>query len=225
MISANTAWGTAVGTGIVGPYSISFPLYSQTHLTVLLVTNGSPAIMALGTDYTFTAWIPDAKGQVAAPQITFAVAVTSGVQIVYFLSLPGTQLANISNFSAFFPSVHEAEFDKLDQFSLMLLEWAKKTIKAPDQEQSGSKILTLPPAAARASLLLGFDAQGNVSLSIPTTTTLTLTGLPFHLIANDAALAGLPAISSLALTQDAGVLWFYNPYDGNGWEKVSITLP
>ena len=167
-ISATTAWGSAMGTGITGPYAIPFSLYNQTDLTVLLVTNNVPTTMALGTDYSFTSWTPDNKGQVASPAITFTNGVAGGTLIVFLLTPPPSQLTSITNQSAYFPALHEARFDQLDQMDLRLLEWAKKTIKAPDQEQGGATSLTLPPVASRYGKVLGFDANGNIlMLGVP----------------------------------------------------------
>jgi len=161
-VPANTAWGSAVGTGITGLYSIPFPLYSQTHLTVETVSNNVPTTLNLGTDYTFTSWLPDNKGQVANPQITFTNPVAGGVEIVFLLFPPGTQLTAITNQFEFFPSLHEAEFDLLAQFTLMLLQWSGKSIKAPDWEYAGQTNQTMPPVAVRSLQLAGWDATGNL---------------------------------------------------------------
>lgn len=164
-IPATTAWGSATGTGITGPYAIPFPLYSQSHLTVKTVANGVVTTMALGTDYTFTSWTPDNKGQVASPAITFNSVVAGGTLIVFLLTPPGTQLTAITQQSSFFPALHEVEYDLEAQKTLQLLQWAGKTIKAPDQEYAGQTSLDLPPIASRANLFLGFDANGNIQMS------------------------------------------------------------
>jgi len=216
-IAANTAWGSAIGSGTTGPFAVPFVLYSQTHLQVLQVSNNVPTTMNLGTDYTFTSWNADNKGQVAAPEITFTTAVAGGVLIVFRLVLPGTQLTAISNFSAFYPQLHEQEFDLEDQYSLMLGEWIQKAVKAPDWESSGNGVnLTLPAISARASLVLGFDASGNVAMYAQ-----GAGGAPPFLTGY--AFASLPAVTSfmLAMCTD-GPIAAYNTVLGT-WVKLNYT--
>lgn len=163
-IPANTAWGSAVGSSITGPYSIPFVMYDQTTLGVIEVANGVPSFPQLGTDYNFTSFVLDEKGQCASPQITFTNPVAAGTLIVFLLVMPGTQLTSITNFDQFFPSEHEVTFDQLLQMSLMLNQWAGKSIKAPDYEFAGQANLTLPSIAQRAMNFLFFDNLGNISL-------------------------------------------------------------
>ena len=163
-VPSNVAWGSAVGTGIIGPYAIPFGLYTQSWLKILTVANNVPSFPVLGTDYTFTSWTPDNKGWVANPQITFTNPVAGGTLIVFLLMPPGTQQTAISNFSPFFPQIHEMTFDQLTQLSLMLLQWAGKSIKAPDWESAGATNLTLPPVAQRASMYPFFDVNGNLTV-------------------------------------------------------------
>ena len=165
-----TAWGSADGSGITGPYNIPFPLYSQSHATILLVTNNVPTSPYLGTDYTFTSWSPLPNGQVVAPQITFTADVPNGTEIIFLLTPPGTQETAITNFSDYMPELHEQEFDLLAQKTLQLLQWAGKTIKAPDWEYAGQANLTLAPISVRASMIQSYDANGNLAYLPPSTT-------------------------------------------------------
>lgn len=245
MISATTAWGSATGTGITGPYAIPFALYSQSHLTVLQVSNGIATVMNLGTDYTFTAWSPDNKGYVASPAITFTVSVAGGVLIIFLLAPPGTQLVSNSNFSTYSPTMQEQQADILDQKTLQLLEWAKKSIKAPDWEANGLCNLTLPPVASRKNLLVGMDNNGNVSMvsAVPagsvsfTTTgqiiaaiasvTSLLQTLGINIVANLAAVLALVPVSNtvnLAFQLDTSDLWIYN-FTSVAWLKLAQVQP
>ena len=216
-IGSSAAYGSAVGSGTTGPFNVPFPLYSQADLTILLVTNSIPVTQALGTDYTFTAWSPDTKGQVASPQVTFTNAVGAGVLIVFLLTPAGTQTTAITNFPQFFPSKHEATFDTLTQRSNQLAESAGKSLKAPDFEQAGATDLTIPPVVTRASMLLGFDASGNATVSSP--------GLSFPLYTTY-AYADLPTNGTtfaMAWTTD-GYFAMFNTLT-SAWEKIGRVSP
>lgn len=201
-IQSTQAFSQAISTGVPIHYNIPFPLYSQTHLTVLKVTNNVPTIAALGTDYTFTTWNPDNKGQVQNPVILFSIQPPGGTLLVFLLTPPGTQLTSITNQNAFFPATIEMEYDLEAQFPLKLNEWAMKSIKAPDWEYSGNGVnLTLPPIALRASGLLGFDSAGNIVIYPQTTTT---SGVPIYPASTQSALPtpAVPGSPAMGYTSD-----------------------
>jgi|SRR6185369_3112179 len=244
-IAAVTAWGQALGTGIVGPYAIPFSLYDQTQLQVLTVVNNVPTLMVLGTDYTFTSFTQDNKGQCASPAITFTSVVAGGTLIVFLLAPAGTQTTQITNYPTFFPAIHEARFDQLAMKTLQLVQWMGKAIKCPDFEQAGATNQTMPAIADRASKVAGWDANGNLtataavpagSVSFSTfgealaaiaslTALLNLLGL--FTVANQGALAGLTPITNginIAYQQDTGDYWVYNGIVAD-WIKLAQVTP
>lgn len=168
MISAITAWASVVGNGTTGPFSVPFPLYKQSHLKLILDNNGTISTLALGTDYTFSSFVQDNKNQCQSPAITFVNNTIVGATYVFLLNLPLTQLTDISNFSQYFPQLHEQEMDMLDQGTLMMNERINKSIKAPDAESSSQVNFTLPLAALRAGALIGFDAATGNNLVMVT---------------------------------------------------------
>ena len=249
-IAASTAWGNAVGTGITGPYSIPFPLYSQSNLTVLQVDNSTPTApvittMNLGTDYTFTSWVADNKGQVASPQITFTDAVDSGILIIFLLTMPATQSTAITNFDRFFPASHESTFDQIIQNIDQLKEWSRKSIKAPDYEANSLSDLTLPCVAARASKVVGMDENGNLTMltSVPAgSVAFSSTGeliaaiasvnallqlLNIYIVADGTALAAVTPTNgtlNMAYQVDMDQLWKYN-FLRAAWEEIATVQP
>ena len=252
MIPANTAWGNAVGSGTTGPFAIPFTLYSQSHLTVLQVNVTVPTVpvvttMNLGTDYTFTAWTPDNKGQVQNPAITFTNAVGAGILIIFLLVLPQTQLTAFTS-GPYSPGAAEAADDILTQMCQQLWQWAAKTVRAPDWEAAGLAALTLPPVALRANKFLAFDAGGNAvpssvssvgSVTFSTygqalvalaSVTALLQSLGLYIgpaaVANGAALAAIAAPQGgwIAYQTDTGVLWGYNA-SAVAWNQISWSQP
>ncbi len=164
MIGSNTAWGSAVGGGTTGPFSIPFPLYNQSHLMVIQVIVGPPIVVTtkyLGIDFSFTSWSPDNKGQVADPEITFSANVTGGALLIFALMPPVTQLTQFSA-GPYSPGAEEASEDLATQVMAMLYERVAKSVRAPDYEQSLVNNLVLPAASVRASQVIGFDASGNL---------------------------------------------------------------
>lgn len=199
MIGSNTSWGSAVGGGTTGPFSIPFPLYNQSQLMVIQVISSVPATKYLGIDYTFTAWSPDNKGQVAAPEITFTSNVTGGALLVFILMPPVTQLTQFSA-GPYSPGAEEASEDLATQVSQMLYERVAKSVRVPDYEQSLSSSQTLPALALRASQLMGQDANGN------------LTMYPLGGSSSQVTSATLPAVGALGawyyLTDTGQMAWW-----------------
>lgn len=252
MIPANTAWGNAVGSGTTGPFAIPFPLYSQSHLTVLQVNNSVPTApvvttMNLGTDYTFTAWTPDNKGQVSNPAITFANAVAGGILIIFLLVLPQTQLTAFTS-GSYSPGQAEAADDILTQMCQQIFQWAAKTVKAPDWEAAGATTQTMPPVALRANKIAGWDPNGNLiatlvanvgsvtfsafgqTLVALASVTALLQSLGLYIgpaaVANAAGLAAIAAPQGgwIAYQTDTGALWGYNA-SAVAWQQISWSQP
>ena len=252
MIPANTAWGNAVGSGTTGPFAIPFTLYSQSHLTVLQVNVTVPTVpvvttMNLGTDYTFTAWTPDNKGQVQNPAITFTNAVGAGILIIFLLVLPQTQLTAFTS-GPYSPGAAEAADDILTQMCQQLWQWAAKTVRAPDWEAGGATNLIMPPIAIRANKVAGWDVAGNLIATLASnvgtvtftafgqtlvglaslTALLQLLGLYIGpaAVANGAALAAIatPQGGWIAYQTDTGVLWGYNA-SAAAWNQISWSQP
>ena len=253
MISANTAWGNAVGTGITGPYSIPFALYSQSHLTVIEVDNTTPTApvvttMNLGTDYAFTSWLPDTKGFVSAPQITFVATVTAGFLIIFLLTPPGTQLVSNSNFAQYSPTMQEQQADIEDQYSLRINELVSKALRCPNWESSAAVDMTIPSVAIRANKFLAFDVNGKPTMSTVSsigsvtftafgqtlvalaslTSLLQLLGLYIGpaSVANGAALAAIatPQGGWIAYQIDTGSFWAYNA-SATAWQQIPWSNP
>lgn len=225
MISSPTAWGNAVGTGTTGPFAIPFHLYSQTHLTVLMIVSGVLTTLALGTDYNFTpgTWTPDNKGQVAQPEITTTVAIAGGATLIFLLVLPGTQLTAFTS-GPYSPGADEAADDLLTQLGNMLMERVAKSIRAPDQEFSGNGVnMVVPPIANRVSSVLGFDVNGAVKI-YPLVSSTVVVGPPCALI-EGVAFASLPVQAAFALAWTTDQVFAMFNTNTNSWEKIARVAP
>jgi hypothetical protein len=166
-IAATTNRGDFTGTAITGPYTVPFPLYAQAHLKVIVTDAATDldTVQVLGVDYTFTAFVADNMGKVAAPQITFTNAVAGGDHIALLMEPPGTQLTSIKNQDRFFATTHEAKFDLLAEKSLEHQNSIDGAIKLPDSEAPSLFTMTLPRKSLRINSTLGIDNDGNLITS------------------------------------------------------------
>jgi hypothetical protein len=161
-ISATTNRTTYTSTGSAGPYSVTFPMYDQTHATVILTdSNGVDTVQTLTTDYTFSAFVKDNMGRVASPQITFTGSVASGTKITILLTPPGTQITDIKNQNKFFATSHEAEFDLLAQKTMQQSGQILGSLRLTESENPTDFDMRLPKKAVRAGGVLAFDDNGN----------------------------------------------------------------
>lgn len=158
-----------MGAGSTGPYYVTFPVYAQANVVVISTVDatGVETILQNNVDYTWTSFVADNLGQVTAGQITLTDVLASGYTLSILSVPPGTQLTDIKNQAAFFPVIHEIEMDLLAQKDLQQQEQLDKALVAPDSEPSGTCDLTLPAATIRASMILGFDSDGDVEMLDP----------------------------------------------------------
>jgi hypothetical protein len=111
------------GTGSAGPFTVPFPFYDASHLTVLQTD-------ALFNQTTLTGWTATGAGGPSGA-VTLAAACPFGSTLTILRLVPLTQITSIKNQEAFFPEVHEQEMDLLAMADQQLDEAMDRTLRLP----------------------------------------------------------------------------------------------
>ena len=152
-IPSNVTRNSYTGTGITGPYPVTFKFFEDADLRVTVAdTNGVETVKTLTTDYTVTG-----AGEQAGGSITFTAAVTNGYSIVIEPKADLTQDTDIKNEGGNLRESIEDRFDRLcreDQVQQNLID---RSIKVQTTDL-GSVDSVLPPREAGA--LIGWNDTG-----------------------------------------------------------------
>ena len=106
----------SIGNGSVNQYSFGFKIYSETEIMVLILAPNARryVILDLATHYTVT--LMDNSGVVNLTDGPFDWIINTNLKNDYKIAIirkiPLTQLTDIKNQGAFYPSIHELQFDK-----------------------------------------------------------------------------------------------------------------
>jgi hypothetical protein len=111
------------GTGSAGPFTVPFPFYDASHLTVLQTD-------ALFNQTTLTGWTATGAGGPSGA-VTLAAACPVGSTLTIMRLVPLTQITSIKNQEAFYPEVHEQEMDLLAMADQQLDEAMDRTLRLP----------------------------------------------------------------------------------------------
>lgn len=146
------------GEQVVFPYT--FFILKKAHIQVVLCdSEGTETVLELTTHYEVSG-----AGDPEGGNVTTIATYASGNTLTLVRDVTSTQETDYIEHDMFPASSHERALDKLTMIVQELEEKVERTIKAPvADEEPGVK---LPGAVARALKLLGFDADGDVSLDI-----------------------------------------------------------
>lgn len=111
------------GTGSAGPFTVPFPFYDASHLTLIQTD-------ALFNQTTLTGWTATGAGGPSGA-VTLAAACPVGSTLTIMRIVPLTQITSIKNQEAFFPEVHEQEMDLLAMADQQLDEAMDRTLRLP----------------------------------------------------------------------------------------------
>lgn len=154
------------GNGVTTTFSYTFLIPSSTGSTTdqtwctLTYTdaNGNQTILASNL------WSITGVGSQAGGTVTYIPAIATGTTVTLQRVLPYTQLTNLTNQSAYNASVVMGMDDYVTMLVQQILQAQQKSIQFPAVDVSTLNAI-LPAAAARAGLVLSFDANGNVVAS------------------------------------------------------------
>lgn len=147
----------ALGNGVttIWPYTFLIPNDNYVVLTLVDVVSGNPTVIA-PANYTVTGAGSPYGGTVTYP--LSGAAVTSAYYVVIERVLPLEQETDLQNQGAVYPVAIENALDYLTMLTQQLQDQLNRAIifSVADTIE-----VTLPSAAARAGLFLGFDSNGD----------------------------------------------------------------
>ena len=166
-VASTVSKTTANGNGATRAWPFSFPVKSADHLKVI-ITDPDGAQTTLSNGYTVA--LTSSGGTVTYP--TSGSPLAAGYKITLRRVVPLTQETALANQDGFYAEVHEERFDLLAMANQQQQEQLDRTVKAPATD---TVPLEFPTEQARATRILGFDAEGRAVAA--TTTVEQLDGL------------------------------------------------
>lgn len=152
-IPSNVTRNSYTGTGITGPYPVTFKFFENADLKVTVAdTNGVETVKTLTTDYTVTG-----AGEQAGGSITFTTAVTNGYSIVIEPKADLTQDTDIKNEGGNLRESLEDRFDRLCRDDQVQQNSIDRSVKVQITDVSVADPV-LPPREAGA--LIGWNDSG-----------------------------------------------------------------
>lgn len=162
--------GPFVGTGLVSTFPFSFKVFASTDIKAVQADSGGNET-ALVLNSTFTASLNADQDNNPGGSITLSTALPTGSTLIITTSMAETQSVQLTDLGGFYPAVLNNLHDKVVILAQQLQEQIDRCVKFPITDASGSQ---LSSSEARANTLLGFGADGGLSIltAIPTGTTL-----------------------------------------------------
>lgn len=162
MISSTTYRNDYQGSSSTDTYDFTFPITDTDQLVFLETTAGITTAKILNTDYTVTQNQDVTTGGTVT---RVAGVLPTGTQLTVIRIVEEVQDFQFTNQGSFLPENYEAAIDYLMMAVQQLQGQLDKCIQFPEAEVPGTCENVLPAASLRASLMLGFDADGNVEVS------------------------------------------------------------
>jgi hypothetical protein len=158
--------GPFAGNGSAASFPFTFKVFDETDLLVetLNVSTSAIAALALTTNYTVTLNVD----QDATPGGSITLTggnLATGFTLIITTDIPELQNLDLVNGGLFYPDTVNDALDLLTVLVQQLMAQVSRCVQIPLVD-SGIDT-TLPPAAARVGLLLGFDGGGAPELVEP----------------------------------------------------------
>lgn len=149
-ISSSTSRNDYVGNGAVDTYNYSFRIFNEADLTVTVRnTSGVETTLALTTDYTVTGVGASAGGTIvlvnsAQSWLDGDGDLKSGYALTIRRVLDLVQETDIRNQGAFYPEIHEDQFDKLVMIAQQQQDEVNRSARMPETISSSAFDPTFP---------------------------------------------------------------------------------
>ena len=160
-VQSTTYRADYTGNGATTAFTVPFYFLDNTHVRILRtqISTGTVTTLALSTDYALTG-----AGVSAGGTATAVVAPTSDQKISILRNVPLTQLVHYVPNDPFPAATHEQALDQLTMEVQQLNEAISRSIKISSNNTISSPEMNYS-ASARAGLLIGFDSNGDITVS------------------------------------------------------------
>ena len=157
-ISSTVTKVSFAGNGSTTVFAYSFKIFAATDLEVIVRTDatGAESVQTLTTHYSVSG-----AGNASGGNVTFGSAPASGTTVVIRRVVPITQGTDYVENDSFGAESHEDALDRLTVIAQQQQEELDRAITAPTTDASPS--LELPSSTARATRLMAFDSDGDVT--------------------------------------------------------------
>lgn len=146
------------GAQVVFPYT--FLIFDAAHLLVVhRDAAGAETVLTLTTDYTVSG-----VGEPSGGDVTTVATYASGETLTIVRDVPETQTADYIENDIFPAEVHEQALDKVTMMVQQLSEQVERALRVSVVDVSPD--IEIPNAILRANRLLGFDANGDVDITV-----------------------------------------------------------
>lgn len=163
-VSTTTSTALFDPNGVTINFPFAFRFFAATDLKVFWQKpDGTIQLLVLNSNYTVQGAGNDGGGSIT----TIGTPLPNGLLVVSRIMV-ATQLTSFRNQGEFFAEIHEDAFDKLVMLVQQTIDSQGRGLTVPVADPLNIS-LVLPGAVARAGKALGFDANGQ-----PTVSTLTL---------------------------------------------------
>jgi hypothetical protein len=189
-VSSTTSSATFAGNGVTLVFDLPFRFFENEDIVATLIDDatGVSTPLSLGVNYSLVgAGQPEVDGNPVS-QLTMFAAPATGQTLYVERDMEVDQPTDIVNQGLFFPEIHENTFDRLTMLIQQGISFDSKALRVPQNEPSPQR---LPPAAARANGLLGFDSLGQPIIAGPASGSATDLALMLANNTNPALGAGL----------------------------------
>jgi hypothetical protein len=171
--------------GVQTVFTYPFPILAADDLTVVLDDGTTPAGVSVA-----------GVGDDAGGTVTLSPAPTAGRTLTLFRDMPVARTTDFQEAGEFRASAINAELDRLTMMLQQVEALVGQTVKrAPEDADTA---LVLPPASARATGVLGFDADG-----LPSVATAPATAAATASAAADTATAAAASATAAATSASA----------------------
>ncbi|MFM0387774.1 hypothetical protein [Paraburkholderia dipogonis] len=213
--------GPFAGNGIVTAFPFAFKIFTKSDIKLILVSpTGASTTLTLDSDYSVVLNV----NQTSTPGGTITYPITgvtlqTGYALVVLGDLPLDQETNITNGGGFYPQTIE---DMVDRATIQIQQVAEIAGRAIVVTEAENTAPVLPPAAARAGTILGFDSSGNVT-TLPITSSIGAGDMHVDLFEVGTDFAANGSTSVLNLSRAPGSLtnmWVF--FDGTYQSRSQV---
>jgi hypothetical protein len=161
-VSTSTSTASYTANGSTTTFAYPFKIFADSDLVVILRNTATAVetVQVLNSAYTVTG-----AGNVAGGNVVFGTAPASGNTVFIRRVLPLTQETDYVANDPFPAEAHENALDKLTMLVQQASVDADRAILFPQSDVIGTFNNTLPIATARASSIVSFDGDGDLTVT------------------------------------------------------------
>jgi hypothetical protein len=165
--------GPSQGNGVNTAFPFAFKVFSTADvLVVYLDASGVESTLVLSSDYSVT--LNANQNTSPGGTVNMLWVPQTGTSITISSNLDNTQNLELTNAGGFYPSSINDALDRVVILIQQLAERSARAVRMPISDPASIN-MTLPTASARASKVLGFDADGN-PIPVPAASAITDSG-------------------------------------------------